>query len=64
MKALMPKDTGHTAATGRVEMMNRAGGKRDRMGARIAFDGTAVVAQFGNKRRRATRPMTRAMVER
>ncbi|MGW4127957.1 hypothetical protein [Amycolatopsis japonica] len=64
MRSTVSKDSGATAASGRLVHQSRAGGKRDRMGVRIAFGGRAVPLQFGNKRTKATRFMTRAMVDR
>jgi hypothetical protein len=63
MRAAVPKDTGETAASGRLVHMQRAGGRRDRMGVSIQFDGHAVGLQFGNARTKRTRFMTRAMIE-
>ncbi len=64
MRQTVSKHSGATAASGRLVHQARAGGKRDRMGVRIAFEGRAVPLQFGNKRVKATRFMTRAMVDR
>jgi len=58
-RALMRRDTGETAASGRL-IHGRGGRKNDRVMTTIAFDGTAVPQQWGNKRTRATRPLTRA----
>lgn len=59
-RALMQHDTGETAASGRL-VHGRGGRRNDRHVVSIVFGGTAVIQQFGNKRRRATRPLTRAM---
>ena len=64
MRSTVSKHSGATAASGRMIHQTLAGVKRDRMGVRIAFKGEGVPLQFGNKRVKATRFMTRAMVDR
>ena len=62
-RAVMAKRTGATAASGRL--LQGIGGRRnDRVRVTIAFDGYAAPMQFGNKRVRATRPLTRGLVQR
>ncbi|MGW4484331.1 hypothetical protein ACWEOE_10885 [Amycolatopsis sp. NPDC004368] len=63
MRVLAHKDSGETAATGRLVHQQRAGGRRDRMGVSIQFSGAAVERQFGNARVQPDRFMTRAMIE-
>jgi len=59
-RALMRHRTGQTAASGRL--VHGIGGRRnDRVKVTIAFDGAAVIDQFGNARVRPTRPLTRAL---
>lgn len=60
-RGLMRRDTGATAASGRLVQHARGGRRNDRVMVTIAFDGTAVPQQFGNRRTRATRPLTRAL---
>jgi hypothetical protein len=58
-RQLVGHDSGETARTGRL--LHGTGGRRnDRVRATIAFDGAMVQQQFGNRRTKATRPMTRA----
>lgn len=59
-RGLMQRDTGDTAASGRL-VHGVGGRKNDRVKVTIAFDGTAVAQQWGNKRTRPTRPLTRAL---
>jgi hypothetical protein len=59
-RGLMRRDTGATAASGRLVQHSRGGRKNDRVMVSVTFGGTAVAQQFGNKRTRATRPLTRA----
>lgn len=59
MRALAPKQTGETAASGHLEYGK--GVKGDRIVVRIVFEGAAVEQQFGNRRTRATFFMTRAL---
>jgi hypothetical protein len=59
MRGLVGHDSGETARSGRL--LHGTGGRRnDRVRTTIAFDGAMVQQQFGNRRTRATRPMTRA----
>lgn len=59
MRGLVGHDSGETARSGRL--LHGTGGRRnDRVRTTIAFDGAMVQQQFGSKRTRATRPMTRA----
>lgn len=62
MRGTMRADTGATAASGRL-IQGIGGRKKDRVMVTIEFGLTAVIQQFGNKRQKATRPMTRALVE-
>jgi hypothetical protein len=62
-RANMLRDTGATAESGRL--IHGIGGRRkDRVMVTVAFGVDAVRQQFGNKHRKATRPITRAAVER
>lgn len=63
MRILAHKDSGETAASGRLVHQQRAGARRDRMGVSIQFGGAAVERQFGNPRVQPDRFMTRAMIE-
>lgn len=58
-RALVGKDSGDTAASGRLQ--HGIGGKRnDRVRVTVVFGGAAVQQQFGNRRSPATRFLTRA----
>lgn len=58
-RALVGHDSGETAASGRLT--HGVGGKKnDRVRVSLEFGGAAVPQQFGNKRTRATRFLTRA----
>lgn len=58
--SLVGKDSGETAATGRVDLA--IGGRRgDRWVGTVSFRGNAVAEQFGNRRRPASRFLTRAL---
>lgn len=59
-RGLVSKDSGATAASGRLIQKTKAGAKGDRIGVQVRFGGAAVPLQFGNKRTRATRFLTRA----
>jgi hypothetical protein len=58
-RSVYPQATGKTAATGRL-VHGRGGRKNDRVKVSVVFGGEAVAMQFGNKRRRAGRFLTRA----
>ncbi|MGW4487858.1 hypothetical protein ACWEOE_28920 [Amycolatopsis sp. NPDC004368] len=59
-RAIVRKDTGETAASGRL--LHGTGGRRkDRVRVTVAFGGAAVPLQFGNKRTKPTRFLTRAI---
>lgn len=62
-RVLVEKDSGETAASGRLVHLTQAGAKRDRIGVSVVFGGAAVAKQFGNKRTRPTRFLTRATLE-
>lgn len=58
-RTLVGKETGRTAATGRLE--HGYGGRlNDRVRVSVVFSGNAVQEQFGNRTRRASRFLTRA----
>lgn len=58
-RQIVGHDSGETARSGRL--LHGTGGRRnDRVRVTLAFDGAMVQKQFGNRRTRATRPMTRA----
>jgi len=60
MRALVGKDSGETAASGKLTHgYDRV--KGDRVRVSIEFGGAAVQQQFGNRRTRASRFMTRAL---
>ena len=52
-----------TADSGRIVQRSRAGVRGDRVGLSIVFRGASVPMQFGNKKTRPTRPLTRALIE-
>lgn len=62
MRGNLQADTGATAASGRL-LHSIGGHKKDRVMVTIEFGLTAVMQQFGNRRRKATRPLTRALIE-
>jgi hypothetical protein len=54
-------DTGETMRSGRLVHSTRGGVKKDRVSVSVVFGGNAVPLQFGNRRVRATRFLTRAL---
>lgn len=61
-RTTVARDSGETAASGRLTHLNRAGVKGDRIGVQVSFRGAAVQLQFGNKNMRARRFLTRALL--
>lgn len=59
-RVLVPKDSGATAASGRLVHKTNGGVKRDRAVVTVVFGGKAVQLQFGNEITKATRFLTRA----
>lgn len=57
------RDTGRTVASVHIRQRQHAGIKGDRIGLSIIVRGAGVPLQFGNKRTKATRPLTRALIE-
>jgi hypothetical protein len=55
--------SGATAASARLIQKSRAGVRGDRIGVSVVFGRAMVPLQFGNQRTRATRPLTRALIE-
>lgn len=55
--------SGETAASGRLVHKQRAGVKGDRIGVSVVFGGAGVPLQFGNKRTKATRFLTRSLID-
>jgi hypothetical protein len=58
-RALVSKDSGETAASGRL-VHGHGGHRNDRVLVSVVFGGAAVQLQFGNRRTRPTRFLTRA----
>lgn len=59
-RALCPRDTGQTAASGRLVHSSNGGVNGDRVQVAVRFDRAAAALQFGNRRTRASRFLTRA----
>jgi len=57
------KVSGDTARTGRLVHKSNGGVKHDRVQVSVEFGGEILGLQFGNKRFKPSRPLTRALVD-
>lgn len=62
-RLIVRRQSGATAASGRLVHKQHAGIKGDRIGVSVVFGGAGVPLQFGNKRTKATRFLTRSLID-